>query len=69
VTFPIKEVKKLAAEFKAKPLPLWVLKNLVVNHFYLFPVSYQTKQLVCGTLKIPYAEYQATDPERKLISS
>jgi hypothetical protein len=65
--FPVNQIKKLASDYRSKPLPLWVLKTLVVNHFYLFPVNYQTKQLVCGTLEIPYAEYQATDPERKLI--
>ncbi|NBB87899.1 MAG: hypothetical protein GVY12_16985 [Bacteroidetes bacterium] len=59
---------QLAEEFEDKPLPLSVLRYLVVQYFYLFPVDdFQVKQRVCQALDISYSRVQGADPSRKRI--
>jgi hypothetical protein len=65
---PDELIKELANEFRGSHLPLWILRSLALEHFYLFPVEYRIKQRVCESLAISYSRLQATDPSRKLIS-
>ncbi|NOT97056.1 MAG: hypothetical protein HOP00_12220 [Nitrospira sp.] len=68
-TVPDEQIKELAHEFKSSHLPLWILRGLVVEHFYLFPVEYRVKQRVCESLGIAYSQLQTADPSRKLLPS
>lgn len=67
--FPDDQIKILAHDMRSSHIPLWILRGLIVQHFYLFPVDYRKKQRVCEALGISYSRLQAADPSRKLISS
>ena len=67
-SFPINEVKALSSELAKNSLALSVLRYLAVQHFYLFPVSYKTKQAVCDALGIAYGRIQGLDSRRKMIA-
>lgn len=64
---PDEQIKHLAHEFSGNHLPLWILRGLVAEHFYLFPVEYRVKQRVCEFLGISYSRLQISDPSRKLL--
>ena len=66
--FPDDQIKILAHDMRSSHIPLWILRGLIVQHFYLFPVDYRKKQRVCEALGISYSRLQAADPSRKLIS-
>ena len=50
--FPDRSIQLAADEFEKAPLPLSVLRHLVITHFYLFPVDFRTKQRICANLGI-----------------
>ncbi|MGH9343414.1 MAG: metallophosphoesterase [Terriglobia bacterium] len=66
--FPKKQVQTLGNRLEGKFLPLRVLRSMVVNYFYLFPVHFKIKQSVCESLQIPYKRVQGTDPRARLVS-
>lgn len=66
-SFPQAEVTKFASVLERRPWPLGLLRHLVVNHFHIFPVKFQTKQSVCSKLGIPYKTQQAQNPRMKLL--
>jgi len=66
--FPQAEVTKFAKDLERRPWPLGLLRHLVVNHFHVFPVKFQTKQSVCSKLGIPYKTQQAPNPRIKLLA-
>jgi len=53
--FPYEEMKKLEKRLSGNVLPLTVLKRMVIDHLYMFPVSYTEKQRICNILGIPMA--------------
>jgi hypothetical protein len=67
-SFPQAELTKFAKELERRPWPLGILRHLVVNHFHVFPVKFQTKQSVCSKLGIPYKTQQAPNPRVKLLA-
>ena len=60
--FPALFIRDTASEFEDSPLPLSVLRHLVISHFHLFPVDYRTKQAICATLDIKYSRLQRSNP-------
>jgi hypothetical protein len=66
-SFPEDEVEDLGKRFDENPLASRVLKSLVINHFHLFTVKYDTKQHICSKLGIPYKPLQAADPRVRLV--
>jgi predicted MPP superfamily phosphohydrolase len=58
---PTKEVVNLNSELKGNILGTRLLKRLVVNHIYLFPTDYKTKQQICQSLDIPINQARGID--------
>ncbi len=52
-SFPNSDMRKLKTQFEKYPLPFLVMKNLVINHLYLFPVPLHQSQRICEFLDIP----------------
>ena len=48
-----KAVKALAEEFSTNPTCERLLKEIVIQHIYMFPVEYRQKQKIAEILKIP----------------
>lgn len=67
-SFPQAEVTKFAQDLERRPWPLGLLRHLVVNHFHVFPVKFQTKQSICSKLGIPYKTQHAPNPRTKLLA-
>jgi len=65
--FPDEHIKTLAHNLQKSPLAMWILRGLVMQHFYLFPVDFRTKQRVCETIGISYTRIQGLDSSKKLI--
>lgn len=61
VGFPEEELQKLSGRFENNVLCGRVLKQLVVEHFYLFPTKIGTKQKVCAALGIPIEDIRQID--------
>ena len=59
--FPKKQLKSLAKRFRSNFFCERLLKQLAVEHFYLFPTSEATKQKVCAALQIDYRIVRAID--------
>lgn len=54
--FPLKEVLQLGADLKSNIFSLAILRDIVVNHFYLYECEFKVKQAACSGLGIPYNE-------------
>lgn len=50
---PMAEIDSLSCDLDRNPCGYMVLKRIVVDHFYMFPVDYREVQKVCEALKIP----------------
>ena len=59
--FPSNDIKKLKEKISNDFLPLTVLKRMVINHLYMFPVDYKDKQKICNMLEIPMKTQRAID--------
>jgi predicted MPP superfamily phosphohydrolase/GTPase SAR1 family protein len=59
--FPYGDISKLQKTLAENPLPLTILKRLVINHLYMFPTSYKDKQRICNALKISMAFQRTID--------
>lgn len=66
-TFPDREVVELGRFLEPNLLPSSVLREMVVAHFYMFPVELPIRQRVCGMLKIPIREAAIYNPHGKKI--
>jgi hypothetical protein len=55
--------------FRRNPLAESLLRQLVLDHLYLFDVNYVVKQRLCQKVKIPIVTVQAADRRQKLIVS
>jgi hypothetical protein len=53
LTFPLGDLEPLDRRFKKNFFCCRLLRQLVVEHFYLFPTTERTKQKICDTLGIP----------------
>ena len=65
--FPDTLIKRVATEFEDVPLPLSVLRNLVVAHFHLFPVDFRMKQSISSTIGIKYSNLQLASPRARML--
>lgn len=65
--FPRNQVERLADDLESNVLATSILRMLIVNHFYLFPVDFRTKQGVCTKLDVPYKEMQHKAPTPRLL--
>ena len=65
--FPAQSIRTTALELGDKPLPLSVLRHLVISHFHLFPVKFRTKQSICASLDIKYSSLQRSDPSPRML--
>ena len=65
--FPAIAIREVVSDFEKFPLPLSVLRHLVVSHFHLFPVDFRTKQSICATLKISYSSLQRSNPVPRML--
>jgi hypothetical protein len=68
-SFPQKMVEDLGKRLDGQLLPMSILKNLVVNHFHLFPVDYRIRQTICDRLGISYTRLQRTNPRARLVAN
>jgi len=50
--FPYKEIEELLKGIKNKHLPYTILRKMVVDYLYMFPVEYMERQKICGKLGI-----------------
>lgn len=66
-TFPDTLIRSVANEFQDAPLPLTVLRHLVVAHFHLFPVRFKTKQSICSAIGIKYSTLQRANPRARML--
>ena len=65
--FPHDLVKRVGNDFKDAPLPLSVLRHLVVAHFHLFPVDFKIKQSISIGIGIKYSALQRVNPRAKML--
>ena len=65
--FPHNLVKRVGTEFSDAPLPLSVLRHLVVAHFHLFPVDFKIKQSISSAIGIKYPALQRVNPRAKML--
>ena len=66
--FPEAKIRAVRDALKKNGYAMWILRQLVVHHFYIFPVKLGTRQAVCELLEIKFKPLQATDPGRKIVS-
>lgn len=64
-TFPNAEMRKLNGDFKTAPLPLQVMRRLVMNYLYLFPTTEVTKQQILNELDISMKEQRRIEHTSK----
>ena len=65
--FPAISIREVASDFETSPLPLSVLRHLVVSHFHLFPVDFRTKQSICATVGIKYSSLHRSNPVPRML--
>jgi hypothetical protein len=66
-SFPESQIKALRDQFEKGFLTSSILRRLVVQHFYLFPVDFRLRQRMCSELGIPFRRTEIADPRRKLL--
>lgn len=59
--FPYSDIRKLQKTLEKNPLPLTVLKRLVIDHLYMFPTTYEDKQRICDKLEISMTSQRTID--------
>lgn len=50
--FPLRDVEDLLKEIKGKNLPYTLLRAMVINYLYMFPVELRERQRICKLLNI-----------------
>ncbi len=65
--FPDREMAKLGKSLESNPFAMFLLRQLVVTHLYMFKVNLEKKQRVCAALDIPYERLKATDPKARKL--
>ena len=65
--FPDREMAKLGESLGSNPFAMFLLRQLVVTHLYMFKVELEKKQRVCAALGIPYERLKVTDPKARKL--
>lgn len=65
--FPDREMAKLGESLESNPFAMFLLRQLVVTHLYMFKVDLDRKQRVCAALGIPYERLRVTDPKARKL--
>lgn len=65
--FPQGDIALIGERLEKLPLPVSVLRQLVINHFYLYKVHFKVKQSVCSKLGISYKGLQSLNPVNRLL--
>jgi hypothetical protein len=68
VRMPAEKIEALAKEFKTHHFASDILTSLVVNHFYMYEVPFETKQRLCAALEVKYKPLQMINPRPRLVS-
>ena len=61
-----KKLKQLNRGFKSNPICERILKQIVVQHIYMFPVNYRDKQKLSEALKLPMQTQRLMDRQEKM---
>lgn len=67
-TFPEGYVLDLARELESNLLMESILRDLVVEHLYMYPVDFRIKQKVCEALNVSYKRIREYDRGARLLS-
>lgn len=62
----VEKLRDLDAEFSGNPVCARILRELVVQHLYMFPVGYKEKQQVAETLKIAVEDQRILQMQKRL---
>ncbi|KPN71770.1 toll/interleukin-1 receptor domain-containing protein [Neisseria sp. 83E34] len=54
------------SKIKDNPVCIRLLKELVIQHTYMFPVNYQTKQKIASLLKLPFKTQVLMDKQKRV---
>lgn len=60
-----KKLRELVGEFRSNPICRRILKEIVVQHVYMFPVDYKDKQRLSATLGLPVQTQRLMDRQEK----
>ncbi|MCC6997747.1 MAG: metallophosphoesterase [Deltaproteobacteria bacterium] len=66
-TIPEGELVEAYLQVKKTPLAVWILRQLVVQHFHFFPIPAAVKQRICARLDINYKSGLAAASRPKLL--
>ena len=69
VDFPEREILRLGEQLEDNLFAVSLLRHLVVNHFYMFPIGTAVKQRVCQKLGIPISQAKPIFSGRKKIAN
>lgn len=61
-----KKLNQLSGEFRSNPICRRILKEIVVQHIYMFPVDYRDKQRLSKTLGLPMQTQRLMDRQEKM---
>jgi hypothetical protein len=62
------DIEDLEASLSSSPVPYNILRALVADYLYLFPVNYKERQKLTSLLKIDRIRYLLTEKKVKQIS-
>jgi hypothetical protein len=68
-TTPEGEVLKVYERIRRQPLPSWILRQTVLQHFAIFHVDASTKQRICRKLDIDYKSGLGSSSRTKMLPS
>ena len=60
-----KKLRELTGEFRSNPICRRILKEIVVQYVYMFPVDYKDKQRLSATLGLPVQTQRLMDRQEK----
>ena len=61
-----KKLNQLNKQFRSNPICRRILKQIVMQHIYMFPVNYRDKQKLSETLKLPMQTQRLMDKQEKV---
>lgn len=61
----VKKLKDTYEKIQDNPVCVRLLKELVIQHTYMFPVSYQTKQQISNLLNLPFRTQVLMDKQKQ----
>jgi hypothetical protein len=64
-TLNIGSVSDCAEKFKGNPVCTRILKEMIVQHIYMFPVEYKKKQMLSSMLRIPVKGQRLMDLQKR----